>query len=113
MAPRQSVAGRRNQSSQGDNIYELGVQGRKTGVVLPDTGRRDSKGFELLDDIFSSPEKRSPVRAVANGNRAATTPERDIDEEESDDSSGQDMDIENSTLSPRSSTRGSLSAPLR
>jgi centromere protein C len=95
MAPRPT--GSRRNASQSDHIYELGVQGRKTGATLRDTGVRDENGFQPIEDMFSSPEKESPVKATMNGHGAATTPGRDSDEE-SDDSSGQDMDIENSTF---------------
>ncbi|KAI1341642.1 kinetochore CENP-C fungal-like protein [Xylariaceae sp. FL0016] len=55
MAPRPQPA-RRQTQSQNDRVYELGVQGRKTGVTLAE-GDRDEHGFETLDAIFSSPEK--------------------------------------------------------
>jgi hypothetical protein len=29
---------------------------RKTGIVVPDSGRRDEEGFEVMTDLFSSPE---------------------------------------------------------
>jgi len=32
---------------------------RKTGITLKDTGVRDEHGLELIDGLFSSPEKSS------------------------------------------------------
>ncbi|KAI8630861.1 hypothetical protein F5Y19DRAFT_36703 [Xylariaceae sp. FL1651] len=56
MAPRVQ-AQRRQTQSQNEHVYELGKVGRKTGIMLPDTGRRDEHGFERLDNLFSSPDK--------------------------------------------------------
>lgn len=91
MAPR-LTSSRRDTT---DRIFELGVQGRKTGVTLQDTGVRDEHGMQPLDDLFSSPEKRSPVKFGVNGNGPAARAAQRGFEEESDDSSGQDMDIDN------------------
>lgn len=62
----------------------LTVFHRKTGVTLRDTGARDEHGMQPLEDIFSSPEKTARI----------TT--HDATDDYSDDSSGQEMDIENS-----------------
>ncbi|KAK1765496.1 kinetochore CENP-C fungal-like protein [Phialemonium atrogriseum] len=84
MAPR--TTGSRRTQAQTDRLFELGVQGRKTGVTLRDTGVRDEHGMQPLEDIFSSPEKTARI----DTNHAA-------DDDESGDSSGQEMDIENTT----------------
>ncbi|KAF1990687.1 hypothetical protein K402DRAFT_389615 [Aulographum hederae CBS 113979] len=44
-----------------NNYFDVGVQGRKTGLTVKDTGVRDEYGMEPLDNLFSSPEK-SPFR---------------------------------------------------
>ncbi|KAI0025828.1 Mif2/CENP-C like-domain-containing protein [Xylariomycetidae sp. FL0641] len=56
MAPR-GPAHRRSTQAQNEHIYELGKAGRKTGLTLPVSNRRDEHGFEEIDDMFSSPEK--------------------------------------------------------
>ncbi|KAF2145897.1 uncharacterized protein K452DRAFT_340399 [Aplosporella prunicola CBS 121167] len=45
-----------------NNYFNVGVQGRKTGITLKDTGIRDEHGMEPIDGIFSSPEKSPPKR---------------------------------------------------
>ncbi|SPO03934.1 uncharacterized protein DNG_06617 [Cephalotrichum gorgonifer] len=50
-----------------DRIYELGEQGRKTGVTLPDTGARDEHGLQPLEGLFSSPRKAATPRADETG----------------------------------------------
>ncbi|ETS78868.1 hypothetical protein PFICI_08721 [Pestalotiopsis fici W106-1] len=52
--PPRPQAQRRNPQAQNEQVYELGVQGRKTGVTLTDTGERDEYGMEPADNIFSS-----------------------------------------------------------
>ncbi|KAI4593107.1 hypothetical protein KJ359_010031 [Pestalotiopsis sp. 9143b] len=54
MAPRPQINRRNPQASQNDQVYELGVQGRKTGVTVADTGERDEYGMEPADKLFSS-----------------------------------------------------------
>ncbi|KAG5985437.1 hypothetical protein E4U55_002358 [Claviceps digitariae] len=41
-------------------FHQLGVRGRKTGVVLQDRGERDEHGMQPLDSIFSPHEARPP-----------------------------------------------------
>ncbi|KAK3392226.1 kinetochore CENP-C fungal-like protein [Sordaria brevicollis] len=89
MAPRPSGV-RRSLFPEPEQIYELGVAGRKTGVTLKDSGVRDEHGMQPLDDLFSSPQK-------------PTTEDRDEDEAEEDQEDGgasedgradsEDMDI--------------------
>ncbi|KAI0112191.1 Mif2/CENP-C like-domain-containing protein [Nemania sp. FL0031] len=56
MAPR-LTAQRRQTQSQNEHIFALGKAGRKTGITIPDDGRRDVEGFEVLDNLFSSPDR--------------------------------------------------------
>jgi hypothetical protein len=74
---------RHNNFKENINFFEPGKQGRRTGLVLKDTGVRDEHGFEPVSGIFSSPQPspqapspqrsplRSPQRAQANGNDTA------------------------------------------
>ncbi|KAI1841965.1 hypothetical protein JX266_011825 [Neoarthrinium moseri] len=88
MAPRQQAQRRNTQAAPSEHVYALGVRGRKTGVVLEDTGERDEYGMEPVDNLFSSPEKG------ANGNMNTLS-----DDEE-------DMDIDEvSTLGPATVAR--------
>ncbi|KAF2443769.1 hypothetical protein P171DRAFT_432943 [Karstenula rhodostoma CBS 690.94] len=57
MAPAKKRETRENQ------FYDVGVQGRKTGITLEDRGVRDEHGLEPISGIFSSPEKSPPKRA--------------------------------------------------
>ncbi|KAJ1338260.1 centromere protein C [Microdochium nivale] len=77
--PPKALPARRAPQAQPEKIYALGQAGRKTGIVLQDTGERDEHGFEN-PDIFSSPEKD------------AGTPDDDDDE---GDDSGQEMELDN------------------
>ncbi|KAI1106758.1 Mif2/CENP-C like-domain-containing protein [Jackrogersella minutella] len=54
--PPKPQASRRITQSQNEAVYELGKQGRKTGITLEER-ERDAQGFENLDALFSSPEK--------------------------------------------------------
>lgn len=74
---------RHNNFKENINFFEPGKQGRRTGLVLKDTGVRDEHGFEPVSGIFSSPQPtpaqpspqrsplRSPQRVSANGNDSA------------------------------------------
>ncbi|MCJ1392722.1 hypothetical protein MMC18_005593 [Xylographa bjoerkii] len=56
----------------------IGVAGRKTGITLKDTGIRDEHGLELIDGIFSSPEK-SPVKQNGTAHESTIVEEEDMD----------------------------------
>ncbi|KAH7040414.1 Mif2/CENP-C like-domain-containing protein [Microdochium trichocladiopsis] len=73
--PPKAAPGRRAPQAQPEQIYALGQAGRKTGIVLQDTGERDEHGFEN-PNIFSSPEK------------GGASPEED------EDDSGQEMELD-------------------
>ncbi|KAJ4347818.1 mitotic fidelity of chromosome transmission- protein [Didymosphaeria variabile] len=66
MAPSKKRETRENQ------FYDVGVQGRKTGITLEDRGVRDEHGLEPISGIFSSPEK-SPPRRVSNRSGGTVT----------------------------------------
>ncbi|KAK5635247.1 hypothetical protein RRF57_010959 [Xylaria bambusicola] len=83
MAPRGSVQ-RRQTQSQNEHVFALGKVGRKTGITIPDNGRRDEHGFEELDNLFSSPDRE--LLDVTNGrNRAVSEDEQDEQDMEIDD----------------------------
>ncbi|KAG9195779.1 hypothetical protein G6011_00900 [Alternaria panax] len=56
MAPTKKREAREN------NYYNVGVQGRKTGITLEDKGVYDEYGLEPVSGIFSSPERSPPKR---------------------------------------------------
>ncbi|KAI9695542.1 MAG: hypothetical protein M1820_008555 [Bogoriella megaspora] len=58
MAPATTPRGKKREN----NYFNVGKQGRKTGITLKDTGIRDADGLEPIDGIFSSPEKSPPKR---------------------------------------------------
>ncbi|KAI0803345.1 Mif2/CENP-C like-domain-containing protein [Xylaria sp. FL0064] len=85
MAPRGSVQ-RRQTQSQNEHVFALGKVGRKTGITIPDNGRRDEHGFEELDNLFSSPDRE--LQAATNGrNRTVSDDEQDEQDMEIDDGS--------------------------
>ena len=90
MAPRQP--GPRRNQPQPEELYELGKQGRKTGITIRDTGARDEHGMQPLEDIFSSPEKTVNM----NGARTPSVNGATYSENEDDGSSDVEMEIENS-----------------
>jgi centromere protein C len=56
------------------NFFEPGKQGRRTGLLLKDSGVRDEHGLEPVSGIFSSPEpspQQPAQRVSANGNDTA------------------------------------------
>ncbi|KAH8716929.1 kinetochore CENP-C fungal-like protein [Phaeosphaeriaceae sp. PMI808] len=70
MAPQRKRGGRENQ------FYNVGVQGRKTGITVEDRGVYDEHGLEPISDFFSSPEKSPPKR----GDAGTTSESMDIQE---------------------------------
>ncbi|KAI0425030.1 Mif2/CENP-C like-domain-containing protein [Xylaria sp. FL1042] len=85
MAPRGSVQ-RRQTQSQNEHVFALGKVGRKTGITIPDNGRRDEHGFEELDNLFSSPDRE--LQSATNGrNRTVSDDEQDEQDMEIDDGS--------------------------
>ncbi|KAI1825072.1 Mif2/CENP-C like-domain-containing protein [Xylaria intraflava] len=55
--PPRSLAQRRHTQSQNDHVYAPGKVGRRTGITLEDDGRRDADGFQVVDGLFSSPDR--------------------------------------------------------
>jgi len=66
---------RHNNFKENINFFEPGKQGRRTGLVLKDSGLRDEHGFEPVSGIFSSPEpspqQPSAQRLPPNANDTA------------------------------------------
>ncbi|KAI0402137.1 Mif2/CENP-C like-domain-containing protein [Xylaria palmicola] len=90
MAPRSAASQRRQTQSQNEHVFALGKVGRKTGITIPDNGRRDEHGFEELDDLFSSPDRE--LQAETNGRHRAVS---------DDEGEEQDMEIDDgSELGP-------------
>ncbi|TGJ86084.1 hypothetical protein E0Z10_g2713 [Xylaria hypoxylon] len=85
MAPR-GIAQRRQTQSQNEHVFALGRVGRKTGITIPDNGRRDEHGFEELDDLFSSPD-RELLNETIGHNGAVSEDEQDEQDMEIDDGS--------------------------
>lgn len=53
---------------------------RKTGITVKDTGARDEDGLELVDGLFSSPEKSSRrTNGVSNNNNTTLSSEEDME----------------------------------
>ncbi|KAL1633889.1 mitotic fidelity of chromosome transmission-related protein [Diplodia intermedia] len=66
-----------------NQFFNVGVQGRKTGITLKDTGVRDEHGMEPIDGIFSSPEKSPPKRNNARPQADKTLTSSDMDVQQS------------------------------
>ncbi|OMP86715.1 Centromere protein 3 [Diplodia seriata] len=66
-----------------NQFFNVGVQGRKTGITLKDTGVRDEHGMEPIDGIFSSPEKSPPKRNSARPQADKTLTSSDMDVQQS------------------------------
>ncbi|KAI9815723.1 MAG: hypothetical protein M1827_002119 [Pycnora praestabilis] len=108
------------------NYLNVGVQGRKTGITVKDTGVRDENGLEVVDGLFSSPEK-SPVKHNGVTNNTTVTSEEDMDfgqtvqlgtiPEPTDVLNGQRMSRNGRTVLPpprsRSPMKTSLNSPAR
>ncbi|KAI1753150.1 Mif2/CENP-C like-domain-containing protein [Xylaria castorea] len=84
MAPRISTQ-RRQTQSQNEHVYAPGKVGRKTGITIPDNGRRDEHGFEDMEDLFSSPDRE--LQAETNGRVAFSDDEQDEQDMDIDDGS--------------------------
>ena len=66
MAPaaKNNTPGRRQRT--GNQYFEPGKVGRKTGITLPDTGIRDDHGLEPVSGIFSSPEEQNGEKTLTS-----------------------------------------------
>ncbi|KAF2491833.1 hypothetical protein BU16DRAFT_129754 [Lophium mytilinum] len=67
----------------GNKYFDVGVQGRKTGITLEDKGIRDEYGMEPLDGIFSSPEKSPPKRPAGRRSGGTVTTSESMEVQES------------------------------
>lgn len=56
-----NTPGRRGRT--GNQYFDVGKVGRKTGITLQDTGVRDEHGLEPVSGIFSSPVVSPPKQA--------------------------------------------------
>ncbi|KAI0181983.1 Mif2/CENP-C like-domain-containing protein [Hypoxylon sp. FL1284] len=74
--PPKSQSQRRNTQAQAESVYELGVQGRKTGLTLAERPR-DENGMEAFDDLFSSPEK--DVNGATSRDQTESDGEQDME----------------------------------
>ncbi|KAJ6783093.1 hypothetical protein PWT90_08619 [Aphanocladium album] len=77
---------RRPGEASPQGVYQLGVQGRKTGATLNDTGARDSMGMMPTKGLFSSPGGDAPeisAPAPAQDAMPQETPQRDRSNDES------------------------------
>ncbi|RAR02421.1 cupin domain containing protein [Stemphylium lycopersici] len=71
----------RKRENRENNYYNVGVQGRKTGITLDDKGVYDEHGLEPISGIFSSPEKSPPKRGEnATGSESMELQESSIPE---------------------------------
>ncbi|KAF1961368.1 hypothetical protein CC80DRAFT_236198 [Byssothecium circinans] len=77
MAPARKRENRENQ------FYDVGVQGRKTGITLEDRGVRDEHGLEPISGIFSSPQKSPPKRGASSRKPDGTMESESMDIQES------------------------------
>ncbi|KAB5585485.1 cupin domain-containing protein [Coniochaeta sp. 2T2.1] len=110
MAPR---AGARRNQSQSEEIFELGKQGRKTGVTIRDTGDRDEYDMQPLDALNSSPEKTDTVRFNFNSARTPSVTGAQHSENDDDDSDDDfPMDIENTTAPDPARLMNGIKMPL-
>ncbi|CAK7265590.1 mitotic fidelity of chromosome transmission-related protein [Sporothrix epigloea] len=108
MASSRAGAGRRPTQTS-EHIYNLGERGRKTGVMLRDTGLRDEHGMELIDDIFSSPGNSSSNEDAEEVESVAAEEDNGSD----DDSDDVPMDLTTgSGLDPAAFVNGHRSAVL-
>lgn len=96
MAPR-GPAQRRQTQSQNEHVFALGKVGRKTGITIPDNGVRDEQGFEVLDDLFSSPDRE--LRQETNGRKDA------LSDDEQDEQDEQEMEIDDGSVLGPATTR--------
>ncbi|KAJ4348903.1 mitotic fidelity of chromosome transmission- protein [Ascochyta clinopodiicola] len=59
------MAPQRKRDNRENTFFNVGVQGRKTGITLEERVR-DDNGLEAISGIFSSPEKSPPKRGSTN-----------------------------------------------
>ncbi|KAF9701190.1 hypothetical protein EKO04_000326 [Ascochyta lentis] len=59
------MAPQRKRDNRENTFFNVGVQGRKTGITLEERAR-DDNGLEAISGIFSSPDKSPPKRGSTN-----------------------------------------------
>ncbi|CAI6330421.1 unnamed protein product [Periconia digitata] len=77
------MASRRVRENRENQFYDVGVQGRKTGITLEDKGVRDEHGLEPLSGIFSSPQKSPPKPSALDPSGGTVTDSESMDIQES------------------------------
>ncbi|KAK2624312.1 hypothetical protein QTJ16_006262 [Diplocarpon rosae] len=107
MAPE---AATRRKPTENQYLFNVGVQGRKTGITVPDTGIRDENGMEPMDHLFSSPEKPTavPARKVNGARKNMNTT---ISSEADMDVGGSTIPEPTDVLNERSRATGRLPPP--
>ncbi|KAF2660210.1 hypothetical protein K491DRAFT_674981 [Lophiostoma macrostomum CBS 122681] len=88
----------RKRETRGNQVYNVGVQGRKTGITLEDKGVRDEHGMEPISAIFSSPAKSPPKRSASLRQTGGTVT----------DSESMDLDSSVPNLTPGRLLRGNV-----
>ncbi|KAF2716794.1 hypothetical protein K431DRAFT_350045, partial [Polychaeton citri CBS 116435] len=75
--------GRHGKASRANQFFDVGKVGRKTGIVLKDTGKRDEHGLEPIFGIFSSPDvvENMPGRYGGSNTREEGSGSMDVEEE--------------------------------
>ncbi|KAH6642439.1 cupin domain-containing protein [Boeremia exigua] len=72
------MAPQRKRDNRENAFFNVGVQGRKTGITLEERAR-DEHGIEAISGIFSSPEKSPPKRgSTATGSESMDIQESSI-----------------------------------
>ncbi|PVI08643.1 hypothetical protein DM02DRAFT_8212 [Periconia macrospinosa] len=77
------MASKRVRENRENQFYDVGVQGRKTGITLEDKGVRDEYGLEPISGIFSSPQKSPVNRAALNPSGGTITESESMEIQES------------------------------
>ncbi|KAM3423212.1 hypothetical protein BST61_g662 [Cercospora zeina] len=80
MAPAANNATPGRRKKTGQQYFDVGKVGRKTGITLQDTGIRDEHGLEPVSGIFSS-----PTSAEHNGSRTLTSEGMDVQDSSAPD----------------------------
>ncbi|KAI1435618.1 Mif2/CENP-C like-domain-containing protein [Xylaria sp. CBS 124048] len=80
--PPRNLAQRRQTQSQGEHLYAPGKVGRRTGITLEDDGRRDADGFQVVDGLFSSPDRdlERETRGLAKNDDEPEEQDMEIDD---------------------------------
>ncbi|RPA84848.1 hypothetical protein BJ508DRAFT_323400 [Ascobolus immersus RN42] len=83
-----AAAGRQN---RGNQFTALGIAGRKTGISIKDTGKRNEDGLEDMSNFFS------PTPSVRHSSLPAEAEDEDEEEEVGEEAGSKSMDLVTST----------------